>query len=325
MAGRRWGSAGVLCGVACAWLALIPGQAAADWRLPSGYSPTAALSLNGSKGYFLFLEGSGRTVTLTVIARDFQGVASYETRGRVSANAIRARFGNRGRILVAFRPSGRIKRKHPPRRCKGEPRTTVPGVFVGRIKFRGEENFTRVSAGRAKGSLRFSSRWRCKTNPGFGRVPSPPEVDDTTLLEATASRSRRSFGVSGWRPPEEHGSTLFSATSIERRGSLKIERFALALGPERTFIFDEALSSATVAPPLPFHGSAIYLLNPDGTANWSGSLSVDFPGADNIPLADKTYTAHLYRYGTGDFARARPEPLRSPSLLRSKGFALSLR
>ena len=52
----------------------------------------------------------------------------------------------------------------------------------------------------------------------------------------------------------------------------------------KTFVSDDALTSATLRPPAPFHGKGTYSAGPDGTKAWTGPLSVAFPGAPRFPL-----------------------------------------
>lgn len=260
---------------------------------------SAVFDIAGDNGFRLIADVSRQRASLTALKLAFPfasiSAASYETKGSLAGDRVRVRFGNRGRIAVVFRPSGRVKRRFPPTRCEGRPKVTRFGVFVGTIKFRGEQGYTGVDATRVQGQMRTTSRWRCRR----GRSAAARELGlfdrDRISLDVTAARSRTSLEISATRPPEEHGDTSFSVTRIERRGSMVISRILLVDGRERTFVFGEALDSATVAPPPPFSGSATFALEPDGSSAWRGSLRVDLPGAEGISLANDTYTARLYR------------------------------
>ncbi|MEX2448478.1 MAG: hypothetical protein WD404_07020 [Solirubrobacterales bacterium] len=74
---------------------------------------------------------------------------------------------------------------------------------------------------------------------------------------------------------------------------MTIERAATSLGPERSFVFDPGLGTATVSPPRPFSGSATLTPGPGGTTTWTGSLKVDLPGRKGVPLATPSFTASL--------------------------------
>jgi hypothetical protein len=124
-------------------------------------------------------------------------------------------------------------------------------------------------------------------------VRIPWNFGESTALQATSTRGRLAFVAAAYRPPEERGLTLFSASSTERRAGMTIERAAASLGPERTFSFDTGLGTATVSPPRPFSGSATLAPGPGGATAWTGSLKVDLPGRKNVPLATPSFTASL--------------------------------
>lgn len=274
-----------------------PASAGARATLPPRSQPVAELELRGSGGYSVSIVGNRRTVGLLAI-KGLDGIASYETRGRVTPRGVRARFGGLGKVAVEFRPSGRVKRKRPPRGCRGGVRKTFPGVFVGTIRFRGERGYTRASARRAKGSMEIRPAWRCKGRRGAEGEAGGPSFPDlgpgvTTTLQASSTRGRLAFVAAAWRPPEERGLTVFFATATERRGGMVVERGATAIGPERGFVFDAGLGTATVSPPRPFRGTAMLTTEPGGTTSWSGSLKVDLPGRKGVALATPTFTASL--------------------------------
>lgn len=79
---------------------------------------------------------------------------------------------------------------------------------------------------------------------------------------------------------------------------MKIERFVVAVGKERTFMFDPGLTTATISPPKPFSGAGAFQRNPDGTTAWSGSLTVSLTGAPDFALTGPAFTADLARAKT---------------------------
>lgn len=285
-----------LTGVVLSLLALGlagPASAGAKVSLPPRSQPVAELELKGSGGYSLTVVGGGRSVGLLAF-KGLGAIASYEARGRVTPRGIQASFGGLGRVAAEFRPSGRIKRERPPRGCRGGVRKTYPGLFVGTIRFRGEQGYTRGSVKRARGSMEIGPAWRCKGQGNEAGGPPLPDLDgEGTVLEATSTRGRLAFVAAAFRPPEERGLTLFSASSTERRAGMTIERAATVFGPERGFVFDAGLGTATVAPPRPFSGSATLAPAPGGTTAWAGTLKVDLPGRKGVPLATPSFTAGL--------------------------------
>ena len=265
------------------------------------FAAPAEIQLTGSNGYAVNIEGSGSRVTLTV-ARG-STFASYAVRGRASTEGVIARFGHFGRVSVKFRPSGKERRKEPPKRCRGKAAVTRFGVFAGTVRFTGEDGYTRVAAHRAKGATTTSPRWKCKRRRGTGKFlalsddPEKPPPDESGLrsaaLAASTPHGRRHLDVLGFRGPKGDGFTFFLASATERRGSVRISRLAFASGRNRTFVFDEALDSATVRPPKPFHGTATFQRDPDGSTSWAGSLTVSLPGTENLALAGPRFKASL--------------------------------
>lgn len=261
------------------------------------YALQAGFGLRGSNGYSVSVTGDGRQVTLT--AGGFTGAATYMVPGRVSTRGVWARFGNRGRIAVEFRPSGSLTRRVPPDRCTGKPRVTKFGTFVGTIRFAGEHGFTRVDVKRARGSVHAPRQWRCRPRHGRGGGPpcrsEPSGPEESIVLDAESQRQGRGFSAIGTPSPEESGATVFFGSSFERRGHMRVMRFLFVEGPERAFTYDSGLATATTAPPLPFTGSATFQRNPDRSTSWKGTLRVSLPGAPHLALTGPAFDARLVR------------------------------
>jgi hypothetical protein len=254
-------------------------------------------SLRTGNGYAISVEGSDRRVAL-VVHRGFS-FAGYLTQGRSSSNRIKARFGHFGRISVRFKPTGRVRRRQPPKRCKGKPAITRTGVFVGTISFRGEDGYVDVNAHRAKGSTSTTPRWRCNRHRSAeARISALRRgVDlDTAALKVSTPNEGVLFEAAGLRDPDGPDLTIFLAATRERRGSVRIVRALIVFNDRaRTFVFDDSLRSATVDPPKPFHGSATFQRNENAPPTWSGSLTVSFLGAPSFPLTGPLFVAHLSR------------------------------
>jgi hypothetical protein len=86
---------------------------------------------------------------------------------------------------------------------------------------------------------------------------------------------------------------LLLALQEETDGQMAIIRYALAFVRDSVLSHNDALTSATLRPPRPFHGKGVYSAAPDGTKTWSGSLSVAFPGAPRQPLTGPDFTTQL--------------------------------
>lgn len=283
----------------CAISAYLPPSVAAA-------RPVAEFHVEGSNGYTAFFEFSRREASVSAIDVPSPLVlvsAAYISKGRFEGDRIRARFGSRGRVTVEFKPVGKARYRRPPDRCEGEPRVTQPGVFVGTIRFRGEGGYTNVDRTRARGEVRTPSRWECSRGKGARKAGLDPEAERFTVLEAGGEYGVASFHVAASRPRGRSGETMFTASRLEGRPtSMIVIRRAFAHGEDASFSFDEALSTATAAPPPPFEGSAAFTRNADGRGgSWLGSLTVDLPGADDVPLAGEDFGARLFRSNFSGF------------------------
>ncbi len=263
----------------------------------------AEFRAKASNGYSIEVEGSDRHVTLT--ASGPAGTAVYIVPGQVSTDGIAASFGKRGRIDVEFRPSRRMKVETPPNRCKGEPRVTRWGVFAGTIRFAGERGYTRLRLRRARGRTHVTPNWKCRGTggggagePGSGKQqPNVPgeSSEDSLVLEIANRSTGVEAGAFTFRPPGGDALTLFVAGVEERLQRMQIARFAYVPAKEAAFTFDESLTTATIAPPAPFSGTATFQRTPGGPGSLTGSLSVLLPGTARIPLAGADYRSRLYR------------------------------
>jgi len=256
-------------------------------------APSASFSLRASNGYRISVERFRGRVSLYAVhgGKSFLAGASYTVPTRVSPLRIDARFGRFGRVSVQLK----TKRMHKGKleeQCKGKPETTREGVFVGTIRFRGEGGYTSVDAQHAEGRMTSGQKLKCvfpNLRPGSGQVARGSRQDPPSL--GAFEGRHRFFGVEFTGGGKRVA--LFSAGYSERRGRMEIFRNAFAEAPPASFAFAGDLSSATVQPPPPFTGEASYQR---GSASpWSGSLSVDFPGREDVQLAGPRFTARLAR------------------------------
>ena len=225
-----------------------------------------------------------------------RALTAYVAHGTVTPGRIEATFGGLGKVAVRFRPSGRVARPSP-RHCNGAGRFTRRfGVFAGTVRFTGEGRYVAVRAHRAKGSIRRPTHLDCATRSfdrGIGRfgrpVRHPPEFTPTILMASW----RRVVSSTDFFAMQIRKKTLYLAVSEESRGSVAEVRYALALAPSETFVSDDALTSATLRPPAPFHGKGSYSAAPDGAKSWAGSLSVSLPGAPRFPLTGSQFGSML--------------------------------
>jgi hypothetical protein len=258
------------------------------------FSPaSASFSLRAGSGYRISVERTRGRVSLYAVhgGKSFFASTSYTVRAKSLPQRIDARFGRFGRVSVRLKTE-RMRKGKLEEQCKGKPETVRFGVFVGTIRFRGEGGYTSVAARHAEGRLSTGEKFKCvfpNLRPGSGLAARESRQVAPSL---TATQGRHRFlqvEASGGKQK----SIIFSAGSLERRGHMSVFRDVFAEAPPASFVFASDLSSATVQPPLPFQAEASFQKASGPT--WSGSLSVDFPGRDDVQLAGPRFTAHLAR------------------------------
>lgn len=290
-------------------------------------------------GYTISVTAFGQTVALDVSRARFRGAGpsrhrrrvrervsetTYLAHGRVTPRSIEASFGDRGRIAVRFRPSGR--KLHATRKagCKRPSDAVIAdlGSFDGELRFRGEGGFTSVDAHRMPGrSVNLGRLLAClfgsssKSDAALPVIHAPLGI---RLPGLVAERSGPSVPTAPTHPGSGPRSTTlvadhkealariiftarvrgdgrprFLAVDQASEGSLGIVRLAYVRGAASAFSFDDILSSATVSPPPPFHGSAELRRGPRNAKSWSGPLAVSFLGAPHLPLTGTPFGASL--------------------------------
>ncbi len=220
--------------------------------------------------------------------RQGRAVTAYVAHGTVTPGRIEATFGRLGRVAVRFHPSGRVVGPRPGHHCKGAGRFTRRfGVFAGTVRFTGEDRYVAVRAHRAKGLVRSPNRRGCATRnfhahaKRFSRPAGHWPKFTPTILAAFWRQVVSSTDFFAFQIGKK---TLYLAVTEESKGSMAEVRYAVVIAPSETFVSDDALTSATVRPPAPFHGRGSYAAAPDGTKSWTGPLSVSLPGTPRFPL-----------------------------------------
>jgi hypothetical protein len=243
-------------------------------------------------GYQVRVFNSGSAVIVEVMRGQRQplSASAYLARGVATRYRLQATFGELGEVSMRFRP--RQRGKSVQFFCQGSRRfSRRPGVFVGRFAFEGEDDYLPIALHRAKGAIvtpggrcprrRFSKR---RIEREIEAIFAPASVLSATSRDGVASSNLLAF--------KQKRRTIFLASREETHGRLGIIRFAMARA-SRGFAVDETAARASVSPPAPFRGTGRYRAQPDGTTSWSGSLSVNFPGAPRFPLAGAAFEAAL--------------------------------
>lgn len=295
----RGGLAVLVCALA---VLALPASAAAK---PGYYVVTpsifSSIDLRGSHGYGVHIFGINRKQVWILVEKGGAS-AAYLWRGRVTERAIEARLGKFGRLSVKLQPGSRSETEQRQVGCKGKPGVRREGRFAGVIRFRGEMGFTSVDVESARGTTYRGSRLVCKRRGGKEpRYKQPP----TTSLSAVSSRYPRApwFSVFKQEPARKSAfpaleEAQYTAHATERRPGFSVVRSASANAEPETFAvapLGTSPTTATVAPPPPFSGTATYEKQPGGAVTWSGDLAVELPGRGTLSLTDATYRAELCR------------------------------
>jgi hypothetical protein len=213
--------------------------------------------------------------------------ATYFAPATVTDTTVEADLGPVGKIALEFEPSGEKGKAAPV--C--QPDRAVPydkGSYVGEFEFHGEEGFADVSATRLPLSLHPYIDSICG---GLGIVEIFGSGPGARLTATAPKRlGRVSLQVNQNRP----GARVRAQASInEKRGRIRVYRAVEGTYPATAFDFDPQLRSASLAPPAPFSGSALYRRDAKEMNRWTGNLAVDFPGNSHVSLTGAGFETHL--------------------------------
>jgi hypothetical protein len=261
-----------------------------------------AFQLKGSNGYRITVGGEGATAFVSAgrpgaTPQSGKAWSTYIARGQVSPTAIKASFGDLGKVAMHFRPSGEVLHSKPGQHCRGADRYTIRlGVFVGSARFRGEGGYTSASAHRVKGKVVTPSALRCARPPGAAghrdgshTPPRHKRPQRTTLIAHWHSGVTAIF----FAAVADRSKTRFLAATERTEGALAIYRAAFRVAPPSAFASDNTLSFAAVNPPAPFSGHGSLQRDSDGSRLWTGSLAVSFPGEPDVPLTGAQFKTQL--------------------------------
>jgi hypothetical protein len=280
----------------------------------------ARFFLRGSNGYKVAVLASveGADSPVRIVVEDHRGGAEYQVSGTVTPTEIHASFGQLGDISLRFHPSGKVLHNHVYEDAGCPHGAARLGEFTGVFSFRGEGDYTTVSARHVKGgvgaptapidhqeelSLGCPDPNRHSYIVAPGQVPgsvheNPPGSEDLTAVAAAPDKTIAFAAVSfSLRDPETSGakpeSCLFVALAEEVEEPVQIARVVFGGGPASECPFAGAPGPVTVTPPSPFSGTATLQQDPDGSTSWTGSLSVPMLGLGPVALAGSAFRVEL--------------------------------
>jgi protein-S-isoprenylcysteine O-methyltransferase Ste14 len=270
-------------------LALIaPLDAAA---LDSDLKGSAVFRLAGSHGYSIIgLAGServdGRGQINLIVYRKGASVI-YGAPATVTPTRLEADLGALGAISAEIVPSGKKKDLHT--RCGEGVHGVEPRLYRGTFEFHGELGYTDVVATEVPEDVGFLAALGCSVSSSLetGGVGLPG-----ARLRAVSHRGDRRLSLQlNKNGPGK--ATVFSATLAERRDGIRIERSVSGRQPAAAFDYDPLLRTATITPSGPFSGSATFNRHADPAGRWIGSLAIDFPGEQGVPLTGAGFSVRI--------------------------------
>lgn len=268
-------------------LALATGSAAsADTAAVTLTMPAPGrFQLPASNGYhleaFSHAAGQGQPSQVYLIARKGRSYAAYLAGAKVTPTSLEADFGSLGRVAVSYHPTGKVLVAE---QCGG-PVTYRAGYYEGTIEFHGEGGFTDVTAGWATGKLRDEG---CRyTWEGVGGYHG-------AIVSVFSWQEGHEFSFQAYKNRPD-GRANFGATLLEASGDVAIVRSTETRAPASALSYDNG-PDVVIDPPAPFSGTARLHERRRRADDWSGNLTVDFPGHADVSLVTEPMWADLTRH-----------------------------
>jgi hypothetical protein len=248
--------------------------------------------LQSSNGYSIAVIGAlprnGQRAVILMLVSGGQGQALYTAKATVTERSIEANLGRLGHIAVTFQPSGRATRERSS--CEKKRVAFDSGSYVGTIDFHGEQGYTSVEATRAKGNIELLLNLVCPARDSSGTGPGLPGAE--LIVKPDQSRFGPSLSVVENDPTAP---VKIGVNVNEEREGIEIWRATNTTSSSSAFSYDDRIQTATVSPPPPFSGEAVFSRTHRPGNSWQGNLAVDLPGRSNVPLTGEGLSANLIR------------------------------
>ncbi|HEU5063190.1 MAG TPA: hypothetical protein VFT79_08580 [Solirubrobacterales bacterium] len=288
--GTRRGKFAVLALLLTAALAVFAPVAGAAGEPDTG--GFGAFRLKASNGYEVLVLAASkpgfRNGEVLILVSRRGSFVSYYAPATVTDTRIDAELGTLGRIDVEFEPSG--SRETVRSQCDPDAKLTYDkGSYVGTVELRGEEGYTEATATRVAFWPRFYVDFGCMS-VGYGEFFGPHLPGARLLARKRTEGGSLALQVNQNRP---HARVSLIASIEERRGPIQIDRQVEAVDSGISFFFHPNLRSAVLRPEDPFSGRAVFRRDAKKANRWTGTLSVDFPGRSDVPLAGPGFRTSL--------------------------------
>jgi hypothetical protein len=182
-----------------------------------------------------------------------------------------------------------------------EPRTLREGVFTGTIEFTGEHEYVQIEGPEAKGSMSVISQWECPE----GEKLAPPARISQLSARSTRKESKSATLYAGSRRcsclfaagvhrGKKRGRSVFYGEQHESREGMEITRVTFASASASAFVVDHEAGTATLRPPPPFSGHAVFRRRSHARDLWRSTIRVPVLGADPLRPGGPDSGAILY-------------------------------
>jgi len=255
----------------------------------------------GEKGdYDVLVEANDRQRVLLAFSEGLFTSSEYSTDGHVSSKHVEADLGELGRIDVDVHLAPKHSWSYPPGRdCQGPATIYVPGRYRGTIEFAGEGDIPHVRS--THGEVIFIRRFKriCKRGDlraAKGKKPKRKPQLDVGLLEVTGKGEGRrtvleAINLALKQHPAKSFGLLFAGI-YERVEDIRVERNTLAFVEHKSLrVSKRGKKPETVRlkPGELFAGHALFSHDRGSPPTWTGNLSIDLPGAKDIPLVGEDF------------------------------------
>ncbi len=237
--------------------------------------------------------------------QNHHAISVYAVDGTVTHNRLFANLGDFGRISLHFHLR-HTRVLHGGCRHRHE----RLGVFRGRVRFRGEDDYVNVDAREFHGKVETQGRRtrRCvriavavppaaSRNAQSGAKPDSGhhKVHRISLLSAKRLSNSGATFFSAFKETREYTDLL--SVNFQMRGPVAVDRFAYAEGRAGDFKTSKGLKTARIKPtPKALHGAGHFRARKKAN-HWKGSLATSFPGAPHVRLAGPNFEAKLRSVG----------------------------
>jgi hypothetical protein len=233
----------------------------------------------------------------------------YTTKGLVNSRHIEADFGALGHIdIVVHLDTFGFNPDHKGR-CTGRGSLYAEGTYRGSIELFHARGVPESSTKHGRVYFRHRFRNVCKRRlprrkPGlFRRLERRLEEGILTVRgreEGHTVNMEAAIVALRHRPSRAAGRVAVQV--YEKQGEVRIARETGGIVDRGSFGMSkrgENPETVNVKLPKPFVGSALYSQSPDSPPSWTGDLSVDLPGANEVPLTGPGFNAILCRGRVG--------------------------